>query len=106
MVERQIGPKRTDDSHKLWRTNPVWFTINQLGVTPWFEQRHILKALSKHNRVAVRSCNRSGKTFTVALATIWWLMAHDEAIVITTAPTERQVEQLLWREICNIHVGN
>ena len=96
--------KRAEQKH--WRINPVWFATNELGVSPWEKQRTILKALAKHNRVAVRSCNGSGKTFTAALATIWWLMAHDEAIVITTAPTERQVKQLLWRELRNIHFRN
>lgn len=82
------------------------FATNELGVAPWEKQRDILKALAKHNRVTVRSCNGSGKTFTAALATIWWLMAHDEAIVITTAPTERQVKELLWRELRSIHFRN
>ena len=91
---------------KLWRMKPVVFATNELGVSPWEKQRTILKALAKHNRVAVRSCNGSGKTFTAALATIWWLMAHDEAIVITTAPTERQVKELLWRELRSIHFRN
>ncbi len=91
---------------KYWRINPVMFATNELGVSPWEKQRIILKALAKHNRVAVRSCNGSGKTFTAALATIWWLMAHDEAIVITTAPTERQVKELLWRELRSIHFRN
>ena len=31
-------------------------------------------------------------------------MAHDDAIVITTAPSERQVRELLWREIRNLHI--
>ncbi len=93
-------------AQNLWRRNPVVFATNELGVAPWEKQRDILKALAKHNRVTVRSCNGSGKTFTAALATIWWLMAHDEAIVITTAPTERQVKELLWRELRSIHFRN
>ena len=100
-------PRTTKHAEQnLWRINPVWFATNELGVSPWEKQRTILKALAKHNRVAVRSCNGSGKTFTAALATIWWLMAHDEAIVITTAPTERQVKELLWRELRSIHFRN
>ena len=78
--------------------NPVRFANTALGVNPWRKQQEILTAIAKHNYVAVRSCNGSGKTFTAALATLWWLTIHDEAIVVTTAPTERQVKNLLWRD--------
>ena len=94
------------DRQGYWLHNPGLFAKQILGVNPWSKQQDILEALSKHRFVAVRSCNGSGKTFTAAIATIWWLMAHDEAIVITTAPTQRQVRQLLWREIRNIHMRN
>ena len=83
--------------------DPVGFVTDRLGAKPWSKQREILDALARHNFVAVRSCNGSGKTYTAALATIWWVMAHEEAAVITTAPTERQVKELLWREIRAIY---
>ena len=88
------------------RMDPVWFATKVLGLDPWEKQVDILNALRDHDFVAVRSCNGSGKTFTAALAAIWWLLAHDEAVVITTAPSERQVKELLWREIRGIHSMN
>ena len=94
-------------SHQeLWSKSPVKFANDGLGIKPWQKQQEVLTALAKHNYVAVRSCNGSGKTFTAALATLWWLMTHEEAIVITTAPTERQVKNLLWREIRKIYDNN
>ena len=88
------------------RMDPVWFVKRFLGAKPWSKQRDVLRALRDHDLVAVRSCNGSGKTFTAALATLWWLCAHDEAMVITTAPSERQVKELLWREIRHLHGKN
>ena len=88
------------------REDPVWFAKRFLDASPWSKQREVLRALRDHDLVAVRSCNGSGKTFTAALATLWWLCAHDEAMVITTAPTERQVKDLLWREIRHLHGKN
>ncbi len=88
------------------REDPVWFVKRFLDARPWSKQREVLRALRDHDLVAVRSCNGSGKTFTAALATLWWLCAHDEAMVITTAPTERQVKDLLWREIRHLHGKN
>ena len=84
----------------------VPFLERHLGVSPWKKQRDILNALAANDYVAVRSCNGAGKTYTAALATIWWLLAHDNSIVVTTAPTERQVRELLWREIRAIHREN
>ena len=89
-----------------WRRRPVSFVTDRLGATPWLKQREILNALAEHDYVAVRSCNGSGKTYIAAHAVVWWLMSHEEAVVITTAPTERQVGKLLWREIRGIHRRN
>ena len=86
--------------------DPVDFAEFWLNEKPWLKQRQILKALKTHRQVAVRSCNASGKTFTAALAAIWWLMIHEEALVITTAPSQRQVQHTLWREIRDIWERN
>ena len=94
------------DQRTICKKDPLWFITHRLGVKPWNKQAEILKALAANKHVAVRSCNGSGKTFTAALATLWWLAAYDEAIVITTAPTDRQVRNLLWREIRSLYESN
>ena len=86
------------------RTDPIYFACNILGVKPWDKQRHILDAIAHNRSVAVRSCNGAGKTFTAAVTILWWLMSYDNAIVITTAPSERQVREILWRELRNLYV--
>jgi hypothetical protein len=47
----------------------------------------------------VKACHASGKTFTAAETVLWWVILHQDAIAITTAPTRTQVERLLWGEI-------
>ena len=86
--------------------DPVRFAEEWLGERPWQKQKEILRTLRDNRQVAVRSCNASGKTYAAAIAVIWWLMAHDEAVVITTAPSQRQVVDTLWREINNIWERN
>ena len=86
------------------RTDPINFACNILGVKPWDKQQQILDAIAHNRSVAVRSCNGAGKTFTAAVAILWWLMSYDNAIVITTAPSERQVREILWRELRNLYV--
>ena len=86
------------------RADPVNFACNILGVDPWDKQKQILSAIAAKRSVAVRSCNGAGKTFTAAITILWWLMSYDNAIVITTAPSERQVREILWRELRNLYV--
>ena len=101
VAARKPTPPKDDrlDNQRLFRKSPSKFAKHILGVEPWAKQSEILDAISANRKVAVRSCNGAGKTFTAAIATLWWLMSYDNAIVITTAPSERQVKELLWREI-------
>ena len=106
VAARKPTPPKDDRIAKQWafRTDPSQFAKRVLNVEPWHKQRDILNAVANHRKVAVRSCNGAGKTFTAALAVIWWLMSYDNAIVITTAPSERQVKELLWREIRQLYM--
>ena len=96
----------TQESLNAWQTDPVGFARGMLGAKPWEKQEEILDAVQVHNRVAVRSCNGSGKTFIAAHAVLWWLMCFPDSLVITTAPTEHQVRDVLWREIRRVYHGN
>lgn len=82
--------------------DPVWKAKNLFGFEPWSKQREILKALRSNKRVAVRSCHGVGKTAIAAVAVLDF-MTEGPCRVITTAPTWSQVEQLLWREIAQLH---
>jgi hypothetical protein len=86
--------------------DPARFASEVLGADLWDKQREILSAVANHKRVAVRSCNGSGKMFTAAYVVIWWLVTQPESIVITTAPTAHQVRNILWREIRRIYHSN
>lgn len=80
-------------------SDPVWFARNILGVDPWSRQEEILRAIRDHRRVAVRSCHAAGKSTVTAWTVLWFLFTHRGAKVVTTAPTGRQVKDILWREI-------
>ena len=106
LAARKPVPPAKDAIHnqRMIRERPVHFAANVLGVTPWGKQKQILNAIANKRFVAVRSCNGAGKTFTAAITILWWLMSYDNAIVITTAPSERQVREILWRELRNLYV--
>jgi phage terminase large subunit len=99
-------PVYPDSVREKWARDPVSFIGETLGANPWSKQVEILEAIRDHVRVAVRSCNGSGKTYIAAHVVLWWLMCHPDAIVITTAPTAHQVRNILWREIRRAHHEN
>ncbi len=81
------------------QSDPVWWSLNVLGVNLWPKQSEIIEAVRDHKRVSVRSSDGVGKSFTASVVALWYLYNFPPATVITTAPTFRQVESILWREI-------
>jgi hypothetical protein len=79
--------------------DPVLFANQFLGVSLWDREAEILQSIKDHRRTAVKACHGVGKTFTLAIATLWWLARYREGIVLTTSPTQRQVRTQLWSEI-------
>lgn len=85
------------------RQDPVWWTKVFLGISLWEKQQKVLESVRDNPRTVVRSCHAAGKTFTAADAALWFLTNHRDSIVVTTAPTYRQVEKVLWQEIRKAH---
>src|SRR5580658_9898054 len=80
-------------------SDPVLFATHILGVSLWEREAEILQSIRTSRRTAVKACHGVGKTFTLALAALWWLARYPEGIVLTTSPTQRQVRTQLWSEI-------
>ena len=83
--------------------DPVWWVENILGDSPWQTQKDILEALVHNREVNVRSCHSAGKSWVASRAALWFLFNHPDSLVITTAPTARQVRGILWKEIRTAH---
>ncbi len=79
--------------------DPAYFVSNHLGDTLWSKQKEIAISVRNHPVTTVRSCHGIGKSYTAARLAIWYLLNYDDSIVVTTAPTFRQVEQIIWREM-------
>lgn len=85
------------------RENPVYFLEDVLGVSPWSRQIEIIESVRDNDNTAVASGHGVGKTFISACTTLWFLFTHYQSRVITTAPTNRQVESILWAEIWSLY---
>jgi hypothetical protein len=81
--------------------DPVEYAQKVLKVNLWSVQEDIARALRRPPyKVLVKSAHSLGKTFLAAVLVSWWFDTFpDSSAVITTAPTARDVRDLLWREV-------
>ena len=78
--------------------DPVRFYDHVLGCTHWSAQDEITRSVFKNQKTTVRSCHGIGKSYIAARIGMAFLIAHKDSIVVTTAPTFRQVQNVIWRE--------
>jgi phage terminase large subunit len=122
-INRYLKSKNEDiipkavNLRKRYRENPFAFVEEWLGISCeeweddhppkswdgsfyplWSKQREVLEALVKHRKVAVRSGHGLGKSFIAAVC-VMYLSYVWRGLGVTTAPTFRQVEKVLWGEI-------
>lgn len=105
LMLQAIGRLSKDAKQDSYRTDPVGWLRDVLGIHAWSKQRDICHSVRDHKRTVVASCHSSGKSCISAGLACWWVAVHPpgSAIVVTTAPTYRQVNAILWEEIRKNH---
>jgi hypothetical protein len=83
--------------------DPAGWVGNVLGRSLWQRQREIIESVRDNRETAVKSCHAAGKSYTAANVALWWLYNYPHSLVLTTAPTDRQVRGILWKEIRTGH---
>lgn len=69
-------------------------------MTWWSKQEQIAQSLlTPPYRTLVKACHKVGKTMLGGGLVNWWFDSFDPGLVLTTAPTDRQVRDLLWKEV-------
>lgn len=84
---------------QAYQSKPGAFIEKAMGANLWSMQEDITKAVFEYPTVAVKTCNAAGKSYIAARIALAFLLLRPGSIVITTAPTWRQVKDVLWREI-------
>lgn len=87
-----------------WRRDPVRFCVEVLGFCPWdsetiASQADVLRACAFFQRVSTRSGHKVGKSRTGAALALWEFVCWPGSRTVLTAPSARQVKEVLWREI-------
>jgi phage terminase large subunit len=97
-AKNQITEAEAKEILAYYSVRPTLYITDVLRATPWSKQSEIIQAIFKYPIVAVKSCNASGKSYIAARIALTFLQLKPGSIVITTAPTWRQVKDVLWRE--------
>src|ERR1700741_63580 len=92
-VER-FGGKLTDLKWSEW---PEYATHQWDGSQDPFYSA--MRSLAQWRNVGIESATGTGKTYMAARIVYWFLDVFPEALVVTTAPKERQLKSILWKEI-------
>ncbi len=72
----------------------------------WSGMRLIIESVQNNKRTSVRACHGISKTLSAAALGVTFLNLYKPSIIITTAPTNTQVKNLLWKEIGSIYRKN
>ena len=88
-----------------YRKDPIRFCWEVLGLRLWPRQAQILQtvadrlATGRGGTVAVPTGHGVGKSCGLGAIVVWLLTVFRAVTVLTTAPTDRQVRKIAWREI-------
>ena len=95
----ELSSSDLEEIMRIGREAPdSWIEI-ALGVDMWSTQAEIARSVRDNRNTLVDSCHGIGKTMTLACVALDFLYSYPGSRVITTAPTFRQVQSILWSEI-------
>lgn len=116
----RLYQQMTDDERKLlslmldaeisnpyarYQTDPVGFITDGLQETIWSKQREIAQSVVNNQRTVVPACHGLGKSHLSARLVAWWVSSYPlgTSLAITIAPTHRQVRNIIWSQIRQVH---
>lgn len=100
-----VGRRLTPEPERVLPHDPVDWVQSELDEHVWSKQRDIARSVVRNRRTMVPACHGPGKSFIASRVAGWWIAGHEpgEAFVVSTAPSDRQIGAILWREIARAH---
>lgn len=101
IADRAVARHREadEDRRARWRQDIPAYAFECLGITLVPRVAEAARALADHGLVMVDSCNGYGKSVLAAVVALWAYDTADPSVTIVTAPTRRQVEDIIFREV-------
>lgn len=98
-----------NDKMVAYRADPTGFFENVLGLPAehiWSKMREVCESVRDNQITLVRACHSVSKTFTSGRLVPWFKTCFQPSTVVTTAPSDNQVRNQLWREIHAAYAGS
>jgi len=105
---QQQTRRQADTGLGRYRRDPVGYCRDILHLELTEKQQEIARLLlTPPYKVLVRAAHNVGKSCLAAALISWWYDSHNPGVCLSTAPTERQVEKILWKELRGMraHLG-
>lgn len=98
-AERRIEVRQAQNKLASYASDPEAYARDILKVDWWRKQSIIARSVVENKKTLVVAAFGVGKTHVLGGLANWYFDAHKDGIIITTAPTQDQVRDLLWKEI-------
>lgn len=84
---------------KKWKESPLQFVLDGIEAKPSDQQAELLYAFPRTKRITIRSGHGTGKDASASWIILNFLVTRPYAKVVCTAPTNRQLADILWSEL-------
>ncbi len=84
---------------RIYRADPDLYAQQVLGVRWWAKQQEVARSVRDNPKTFVRACHSVGKSHFGGGIVNWNFDCYQPSVTITTAPTKKQVEDVLWKEV-------
>lgn len=88
-------------------SNPVLWAEEYLGIKPWSAQADVAMSVVDNKNVVVKAGHEVGKSWLAGLLICWWVDTRWDlpggCFVVSTAPSTRQINAIVWREVRKFH---
>jgi len=104
----ELTPEDIGDALVACQADPARFVCGVLGVPDdhlWAKPRAIAESVAHHQLTAVPAGHSVSKTWLAGRLVCWFKSCFRPSTVITTAPSDNQVRNQLWREIASSYQG-
>ena len=106
MQTRQVLTENQQKFLTVYRerwNDPVNFCIDCFGITPWEKQADMMRSVASNRRTSMKTCPAAGKSYAAAMTAWWFLITKPPALVVTSAPSSRQVDKILWHHMRSLY---
>lgn len=93
---------------EAYQQDPIGFMVNCLDVKRehiWSKMVDVAESVRDNQFTAVPAGHDVSKTYTAGRIAVWFKSCFQPSTVITTAPSDNQVRNQLWREIHAAYAG-